>query len=75
MFSVKEKQHIAKVVEDSLRALNHPEMNNDNIRFSLIIQGKAEWNYAEIHENKRTPGVVNPWNEHSRDVLKGLEPE
>ncbi len=35
MFSVAEKRHIADVVERSIRELNHPEMDNENIRFTL----------------------------------------
>lgn len=71
MFSVQEKQKLAKIVEDAIRELNHPEMDNDNILFVLSVQGKEPWSYANIHPNSVAPqGPANPWNEVARDVLK-----
>ena len=40
MFSMKEKQHLAQVVEDAIKTLNHPEMDNKNIKFHLHVDGK-----------------------------------
>lgn len=70
MFSAQEKQLLAKVVEDTIRGLNHPEMDNENIKFKLHIDGKESWSWADIHENSKAPNGVNPWNEIARDVLK-----
>lgn len=72
MFSVAEKQHLAKVVEDAIRELNHPEMDNDNILFHLHVAGKESWSWADIHPNSQAPsGPANPWNEVAREVING----
>lgn len=70
MFSVKEKQHLAQIVEDAIKALNHPEMDNANVKFLLHVDGKESWSFADIHENsKASPLIQNPWNEIAREVL------
>jgi len=52
MFSVSEKQYIATKIEELIRELNHPEMDNDNIRFNIHIDGKEDWSWADIKDNK-----------------------
>jgi len=67
MFSIAEKQKIAKAVEDVIRSIDHPEMDKENIRFELHIFGKQAWSYANIHSNNEPMrGEPNPWNERHR---------
>lgn len=77
MFSVKEKQFIAGEIEKLLLGLNHPEMPKDKPRFSLTVEGKASWSWAEINPNwtfeDKAPGV-NPWNEHAREFMEPKSP-
>lgn len=64
MFSTAEKQKIAKAVEDVIREIDHPEMDNKNIKFHLHIDGKESWSYANIHSNNDAMKMApNPWNE------------
>lgn len=73
MFSVNEKQHIATEIEKLIRELNHPEMDNDNIRFNIHIDGRESWSWADIKDNKtvKEGGIsANPWNENARSVLE-----
>jgi len=74
MFSMKEKQFIASEIEKLLLKLNHPEMPKEKPMFSLRVDGKESWSWAEIQPNwtfdkDRQPGV-NPWNEVAREKLK-----
>ena len=76
MFSVKEKQWLAYRIEDLIKELNHPEMNNENVRFNIHIDGAAIWSYADITDNKTAVEngyEVNPWNEISRAVMGGKD--
>ena len=71
MFSTEEKQKISTVIEDTLLALDHPEMPKDAPVFLLTVMGKESWSYAQIgpnHEHQVTTG--NPWNEIAREVMK-----
>jgi hypothetical protein len=71
MFSVKEKQHIAAVLEKTLLELNHPEMPTEKPMFELHVDGKESWSFADIKPNWTYDGKPgNPWNEVARDVLK-----
>lgn len=73
MFSLKEKQHIAAEIEKLLLSLNHPEMPKGNPKFSLHVEGKESWSWADIAPNwtfNETPPKVNPFNEIARDVLQ-----
>lgn len=72
MFSVKEKRHIADVLEKLLLTLNHPEMPNVKPYFVLKVLGKEDWSYAEIRPNWVVTDTsnANPFNEISREVLK-----
>jgi hypothetical protein len=70
MFSVAEKQRLAKIVEDAILELNHPEMPKEKPVFELQVLGKEDWSFARIHPNWRQPnGPPNVWNEMARDVL------
>jgi len=73
MFSVKEKQKIAEVIEKTLLELEHPEMPKEKPKFKLHVDGKADWSWADIEPNwvyeDKEPGV-NTWNEKARDIMK-----
>ena len=74
MFSKREKQVIAQIVEDALIAIDHPEMPKEKPRFKLHIDGKESWSYADIepnwlYEEKGSPDNPNPWNEKARGIL------
>lgn len=66
MFSIRQKREISDKVQQILRETNHPELPKGNIKFTLNVQGKEAWSWAEIHDNA---SVVNPeeranqWNE------------
>ena len=64
MFSVKEKQKIAEVLEKTLLELNHPEMPKEKPFFKLHVKGKEEWSYADIEPNHtiKQPSY-SVWNE------------
>ena len=64
MFSVKQKREIAEAVQQILRATNHPELPQGEIKFLLRVEGAELWSWAEIRNNGAVtnPGV-NPWNE------------
>ncbi len=67
MFSIKQKQHIAKVIEEALLKLDHPEMPKERPVFKIHIWGKEPWSWADIEPNwiygdGQTPGI-NPHNE------------
>ena len=51
MFSVKQKQYLAKVIEDTLLVLNHPEMPEEKPSFKLHVDGKEGWSWADIEPN------------------------
>ena len=72
MFSIAEKQYLAKVVEDAILGLKHPEMSKERPSFVLSINGKESWSYAIIEPNwtfeENTPDI-NPWNEITRNIL------
>lgn len=73
MFSLKEKQMIAAKIEELLLSLNHPEMPTEKPIFSLRVDGKESWSWAEIKPNwtfSDTPAEINPWNEIAREVMK-----
>lgn len=70
MFSMKEKQEIAKVIEEKLLSLNHPEMPKEKPLFNIHIKGKEPWSWANILPNwfftDDNPPSINPWNENVR---------
>ena len=73
MFSVKEKQHIADVIEKTLLALNHPEMPKEKPVFKIHIDGTENWSFADIEPNwkyaEKEDKSINPWNEVARNVM------
>ena len=76
MFSVKEKQKIAEVVEKVLLEIDHPEMPKEKPVFQLHVMGKEDWSFANIKPNwywkeQGSPENPNGWNEISREVLEG----
>ena len=74
MFSMKEKQFVAGQIEKLLLSLKHPEMPKEKPMFTLRIEGKEDWSWAEIKPNWTfgvdNPPNVNPFNEVARDILK-----
>lgn len=74
MFSIKEKQYIAHVIERALLELKHPEMPTEKPVFKLHVEGKESWSWADIEPNWKygidNPPGINPWNEVARDVIK-----
>lgn len=64
MFSVQQKREISEKVQQILRATNHPELPQGEIRFSLHVDGAASWSWADIRNNGDiTNPSSNPWNE------------
>lgn len=72
MFSVREKQLIAETIEKLLLGLNHPEMPTEKPRFTLHVDGKASWSWADITPNwMHSEGESNnPWNEQSHAEIE-----
>lgn len=56
---MKEKQYISTVIENLLLSLNHPEMPKEKPNFTLHIDGKESWSWADIKPNW-TFGIDNP---------------
>ena len=75
MFSVKEKQAIADTIEKVLLELKHPEMPKDKPDFTLHVNGKESYSFADILPNhtysKKNPPSINPFNELSREIYEG----
>lgn len=64
MFSIEQKRHISQQVQDILRATDHPELPDGEIRFDLHVDGAERWSWADIKNNGAiTSPSVNPWNE------------
>lgn len=53
MFSTKEKQHIASVIEKTLLKLKHSEMPTERPVFKLHVEGAEDWSWADIVPNWR----------------------
>lgn len=72
MFSQNEKQVIAQKIEELLLSLKHPEMPTEKLSFTLHVNGKANWSWADIEPNwnyeAKTLGI-NSWNEKAREIL------
>ncbi len=71
MFSASEKQNIAKIIEDFLLGLNHPEMPKEKPKFKLHVEGAEKWSWADIEPNWKyddKPPNVNLFNEISRQI-------
>ena len=74
MFSIAEKRKLAEGIEKLLLDLSHPEMPTEKPKFTLHVEGKESWSWADIEPNwtfddKNPPGV-NPWNEVARIALR-----
>ena len=72
MFSLKEKQYIAAAIEKLLLDLNHPEMPKLNPSFTLHVDGKEDWSWADIKPNwtfNETQPTINPFNKIARKIL------
>jgi len=74
MFSVKEKIHIASQIEKLLLALDHPEMPKSKPNFTLHVDGKEAWSWADIRPNWLVEDAIlsdsNPWNEVAREEME-----
>lgn len=73
MFSVQEKQHIARKIEEILLELRHPEMPDEKPKFKLHVDGEESWSWADIEPNWTFDGTgkemgSNPFNEISRNL-------
>lgn len=65
MFSIQQKREIADAVQKILRATNHPELPEGEIQFTLHVDGKEDWSWADIRNNGSIVNPsVNPWNEY-----------
>lgn len=72
MFSLKEKQMIADAIERLLLQLAHPEMPTEKPKFTLHVEGKESWSWADIQPNwtfENKEPEINPWNETARKVM------
>jgi hypothetical protein len=66
MFSFRQKQEIAEKVQQALRATNHAELPEGEIKFILHVCGKEKWSFADIKNNgiyEKEPATINPHNE------------
>ncbi len=79
MFSLDEKQKIAAAVENILLELKHPEMPTEKPMFSLHVDGKRSWSWADIKPNwtfdENNKPEINQWNESVRNIIKITEKE
>ena len=72
MFSMEEKKKIAAAVEKALLDIAHPEMPEEMPRFTLHVEGKASWSWADIEPNWKYDhggATTTAWNENARDYL------
>jgi len=70
MFSVRQKREIAEKVQQVLRDTAHPELPEpeQEIEFTLYVNGAEAWSYAEIRNNN---AVVEPnVNPHMRRWIR-----
>lgn len=51
MFSAEEKAAIAEKVQQILRDTNHPELSENEINFTLFVEGAESWSWADIKNN------------------------
>lgn len=67
MFSLEQKKYIAMVIEKTLLNLCHPEMPEERPDFTLHVNGKESWSWADIRPNwtfdAANPPAINPFNE------------
>lgn len=61
---MQQKREIADAVQKILRATDHPELPAGEIKFTLHVDGAANWSWADIRNNGDVPNPgINPWNE------------
>jgi hypothetical protein len=53
MFNAKQKQEIARKVQEVLRATGNAELPKGEIRFNLYVDGAKSWSWANILNNER----------------------
>jgi len=74
VFSLDQKKQIAAKVEEVILSFGHPEMPTEKPTFSLRIEGKDRWSWAEIVPNWKFTDVckpgVNPHNEQQEERCK-----
>ena len=71
MFSVRQKREIADKIQQILRETNHPELPDDEIRFTLHVVGAEPWSWAEIRNNGDVIfPAINPHNEEMAKYTK-----
>lgn len=64
MFSLQQKRAISNQIQKILRDTNHEELPESEITFSLHVNGKEPWSWADIRNNGDVPNPgLNPWNE------------
>lgn len=69
MFSMQQKREIADAVQKILRATDHRELPDGEIKFTLRVEGAAPWSWAVIQNNGDVPEPgVNPWNEQQEGL-------
>jgi hypothetical protein len=74
MFSVQQKRVISDMVQNVLRATNHPELPYGEIEFHLHVKGAEAWSWADIRNNGAVPVPdVNPWNERQAEAKRKRE--
>jgi hypothetical protein len=75
MFSIRQKQILARVIEETILGFEHPEMPREKPLFRLHVIGKENWSWAEIEPNwtfENKEPTVNPHNE-AMDPLSGTK--
>ena len=75
MFSVDQKKQLAASIEKLLLDIKHPEMPTEQPSFTLHVDGKESWSWADIKPNwmfgEANPPSVNPYNEVVANQMKG----
>lgn len=71
MFSVKQKREISDKIQRILRETKHPELPENEISFSILIDGAESWSWANIKNNG---AVINPGvNLHNELVAEQMK--
>lgn len=67
MFSARQKQELAQVIEDKINEFNHPEMPAEKPHFKLEVAGNSAMSWANIMPNwkftKENPPTTSDYNE------------
>jgi hypothetical protein len=53
MFNARQKQEIARKVQEALRATGNAELPKGEIRFNLYVDGEQAWSWSNIVDNGR----------------------